>query len=88
MATLFTCTNSGICSAKLCIVVFRESYGLKETGLLTYSYPKDKSKLMMSKVGRTVVLVPDITLHIVLVRVHSPNMICSSTRNFGPSTVL
>jgi hypothetical protein len=30
--------------------MFRESYGLKEAGLLTYSYPKDKSKLMMSKV--------------------------------------
>jgi hypothetical protein len=31
-------------------IMFRESYGLKEAGLLTYSYPKDKSKLMMSKV--------------------------------------
>jgi hypothetical protein len=31
-------------------IVLRESYGLKEAGLLTYSYPKDKSKLMMSKV--------------------------------------
>jgi hypothetical protein len=30
--------------------MLRESYGLKEAGLLTYSYPKDKSKLMMSKV--------------------------------------
>jgi hypothetical protein len=31
-------------------IMLRESYGLKEAGLLTYSYPKDKSKLMMSKV--------------------------------------
>ena len=34
--------------------MFRESYGLKEAGLLTYSYPKDKTKLMMSKVLYTV----------------------------------
>jgi hypothetical protein len=37
-------------SFSLSSTMFRESYGLKEAGLLTYSYPKDKSKLMMSKV--------------------------------------
>ena len=35
----------------LIITIFiRESYGLKEAGLLTYTYPKDRSKQMMSKV--------------------------------------
>jgi hypothetical protein len=31
--------------------LFREAYGIKEAGLLTYTYPKDRAKQMMSKVN-------------------------------------